>query len=97
MSKSLIPDPHKLTVRGLKNGQVMQECSTRDLIFNVPKIVSFLSQGTTMKPGTIIITGTPAGVGMVRKPQVTVKEDDVFMVEISPYIGTLVNVFKNEE
>ncbi|KAH7173231.1 homoprotocatechuate catabolism bifunctional isomerase/decarboxylase [Fusarium flagelliforme] len=97
VSKSLIPDPHKLNVRGLKNGQVMQECSTGDLIFSVPRIVSFLSQGTTMKPGTIIITGTPAGVGMVRKPRVTVKEDDVFFVEISPYIGTLVNVFKNEE
>ncbi|KAL2071344.1 hypothetical protein VTL71DRAFT_12579 [Oculimacula yallundae] len=90
-------DPQKLNVRGLKNGQVMQECSTDDLIFSVPKIVSFLSQSTTMKPGTIIITGTPGGVGMARKPQVTIKEDDVFFVEILPYIGTLVNVFKNEE
>ncbi|KAF5227495.1 hypothetical protein FAUST_11739 [Fusarium austroamericanum] len=87
----------KLHVRGLMNGQVMQEGSTDDLIFNVPKIVSFLSQSTTMKPGTIIITGTPAGVGMAQKPQVTIKENDVFFVEILPYIGTLVNVFKNEE
>ncbi|KAI1694098.1 fumarylacetoacetate (FAA) hydrolase family domain-containing protein [Ditylenchus destructor] len=78
VSKSIIPDPQKLNVRGLKNGQVMQECSTDDLIFSVPKIVSFLSQGTTLKPGTIIITGTPAGVGMARKPQVTIREDDVF-------------------
>ncbi|KAF5250347.1 hypothetical protein FANTH_4447 [Fusarium anthophilum] len=97
VSKSLIPDPQQLAVRGLMNGQVMQEGSTDDLIFNVPKIVSFLSQSTTMKPGTLIITGTPAGVGMARKPQVTIKESDVFFVEILPYIGTLVNVFQNEE
>ncbi|CZR43959.1 uncharacterized protein FPRO_13767 [Fusarium proliferatum ET1] len=97
VSKSLIPDPHKLNVRGLKNGQVLQESSTDDLIFNVPKIISFLSQSTTLKPGTVIITGTPAGVGMVRKPQVTIKENDVFFVEILPYIGTLVNIFKNEQ
>jgi 2-keto-4-pentenoate hydratase/2-oxohepta-3-ene-1,7-dioic acid hydratase in catechol pathway len=97
VSKSLIPDPHKLNIRGLKNGQVLQESSTDDLIFHVPKIVSFLSQSTTLKPGTIIITGTPAGVGMVRRPQVTLKENDVFFVEILPYVGTLVNIFKNEQ
>ncbi|EWG55842.1 hypothetical protein FVEG_13784 [Fusarium verticillioides 7600] len=97
VSKSLIPDPQQLTVRGVLNGKVMQEGSTDDLIFNVPKIVNFLSQSTTMKPGTIIITGTPAGVGMARKPNVTIKGNDVFFVEILPYIGTLVNVFKNEE
>ena len=75
----------------------MQECSTGDLIFSVSKLVSFLSQSTTLKPGTIIITGTPAGVGMARKPQVTVKEDDIFIVEILPYIGSLVNIFENEK
>jgi 2-keto-4-pentenoate hydratase/2-oxohepta-3-ene-1,7-dioic acid hydratase in catechol pathway len=97
VSKTLIPDPQKLNVRGLKNNVVMQECGTDDFIFSVPKLVSFLSQGTTMRPGTIIITGTPAGVGVARKPKVTIRDGDVFVVEILPHIGSLVNVFENEK
>jgi 2-keto-4-pentenoate hydratase/2-oxohepta-3-ene-1,7-dioic acid hydratase in catechol pathway len=58
--------------------------------------VSFLSQGTELPPGTIILTGTPAGVGIGRKPKVTISDGDEFSVEILPYIGTLVNTFKNE-
>lgn len=70
--------------------------STSDLIFSISKLISFLSQGTTLPAGTVIVTGTPAGVGLVRKPKVTVKEGDEFHVEILPHIGTLVNVFENE-
>lgn len=66
-----------------------------DLIFGVAKLVSFLSQGTTLAAGTVIITGTPAGVGMGRNPKVSLKEGDEFAVEIT-HIGTLFNVFKNE-
>jgi 2-keto-4-pentenoate hydratase/2-oxohepta-3-ene-1,7-dioic acid hydratase in catechol pathway len=98
VSPALIPDPSKLHVRGIKNGdQVLQDCGTDDLIFSVPKLVSFLSQGTTLKPGTLIITGTPAGVGVGKTPKVTLKAGDEFAVEILPYIGTLVNVFENEK
>lgn len=68
-----------------------------DLIFSVPKLVSFLSQGTTLPVGTIIMTGTPAGVGFVRNPKVWLKEEDEFSVEILPHIGTLVNKFENEK
>jgi len=75
---------------------VLQDCGTDDLIFSIPKLISFLSQGTTLPAGTIILTGTPAGVGIVRKPKVTVKDGDEFAVEILPHIGTLVNVFENE-
>ncbi|KAF5644081.1 bifunctional 4-hydroxyphenylacetate degradation enzyme [Fusarium sp. NRRL 52700] len=96
VSTSEIPDPSKLHIRGLKNGQVMQDCSLDDLIFSVPKLVSFLSQGTTLPAGTIIITGTPAGVGMGRKPKETLSHGDEFRVEILPHIGTLVNTFENE-
>lgn len=67
-----------------------------DLIFSVPKIISFLSQSTTLPAGTVIITGTPAGVGLGRKPKVTLKDGDEFRVEILPHIGTLVNAFQNE-
>ncbi|KAF5627233.1 bifunctional 4-hydroxyphenylacetate degradation enzyme [Fusarium tjaetaba] len=67
-----------------------------DLIFSVPKLVSFLSQGTTLPAGTVIITGTPAGVGMGRNPKETLSHGDEFRVEILPHIGTLVNTFENE-
>jgi 2-keto-4-pentenoate hydratase/2-oxohepta-3-ene-1,7-dioic acid hydratase in catechol pathway len=71
--------------------------SNSDLIFSVPKLVSFLSQSTTLPPGTVILTGTPAGVGAGRSPKVTLRENDEFEVEILPHIGTLVNLFKNEK
>lgn len=98
VSPALIPDPSKLRVRGIKNGdEVLQDCGTDDLIFSVPRLISFLSQGTTLPAGTVIITGTPGGVGIARKPKVTIKAGDEFRVEILPYIGTLVNVFENEQ
>lgn len=68
-----------------------------DLIFGIPKLVSFLSQSTTLPAGTVIITGTPAGVGMGKTPKETLKAGDEFAVEITPHIGTLINVFENEE
>ena len=58
--------------------------------------MSFLSQGTTLPPGTVILTGTPAGVGAGRKPKVTIGDGDEFSVEILPHIGTLVNTFESE-
>ncbi|KAG8415987.1 hypothetical protein J3459_013894 [Metarhizium acridum] len=96
VSKSLIPDPSKLHIRGLKNTDVMQDCGIDDLIFSVPELVSFLSQGTTLRAGTVIITGTPAGVGEGKSPKVTLKKGDTFSVEILPHIGTLINQFENE-
>lgn len=97
VSKELIPDPGMLKLRGLKNGRVLQECGCDDLIFSVPKIVSFLSQGTTLLPGTIILTGTPAGVGLSFEPKEYLKDGDQFAVEILPYIGTLVTNFEAEK
>lgn len=91
-----IPDPRKLMVRGLKNGRVMQDCGFDDCIFPVEKIVSFVSQGTTLPPGTVIITGTPAGVGVSRKPQEFMRDGDVFEAEILPHVGTLGTKYVNE-
>ena len=68
-----------------------------DLIFSIPQLVSFLSHGTTLPAGTVIITGTPAGVGFIKKPRVSIKAGDEFHVEITPHIGTLVSVFENEK
>jgi 2-keto-4-pentenoate hydratase/2-oxohepta-3-ene-1,7-dioic acid hydratase in catechol pathway len=75
----------------------MQDSGIDDLIFSIPKLVSFLSQSTTLPAGTVIITGTPAGVGLSRKPQGTLKAGDEFTVEILPFIGSLVSKFVDEE
>ncbi|KAL7965221.1 hypothetical protein HDV63DRAFT_397897 [Trichoderma sp. SZMC 28014] len=99
VSATAIPDPSKLWIRGLKNGKVLQDCSisrASDIIFSVAKLISFLSQGTTLPAGTVIITGTPAGVGMGRNPKETLRHGDEFAVEILPHIGTLINSFENE-
>ena len=84
---------------GSFNLQCMQHVNARcsDLIFSIPQLISFLSQGTTLPAGTVIITGTPAGVGFIKKPKVSIKAGDEFRVEITPHIGTLVSVFENEK
>lgn len=69
----------------------MQETSISDLVFDIPKLISFLSQGTTLKAGSIILTGTPFGVGFTRVPKVHLKDGDDFRVEISGGIGTLIS------
>ena len=75
------------------NERINQHSS--DMIFSVQQIVSFISQGTTLLPGTIILTGTPAGVGHSRKDYL--HEGDKFSVEILPHVGTLTTEFVNEK
>lgn len=94
---SLVPDVGRLRMRGLKNGRVLQDCGLDDMIFTIPQLVSFLSQGTTLPAGTVIITGTPAGIGAGRTPKEWFKDGDEFVVEILPHIGSLYNVMKFEE
>ncbi|KAK4705488.1 hypothetical protein P7C70_g711, partial [Phenoliferia sp. Uapishka_3] len=96
-STNLITDPSKLHMRGLKNGKVMQESGLDDLIFGIPKLVSFLSQGTTLRAGTLILTGTPHGIGIFYKPPEILRDGDDFHVEILPHIGTLVNKVEYEK
>ncbi|KAK9767198.1 hypothetical protein K7432_003163 [Basidiobolus ranarum] len=88
--RSLIPDPQVLKLSTRLNGQIMQDSSTSDMIFTVAQLVSFLSQGTTLQPGEVILTGTPQGVGGTRKPAVWLKEGDVCEVEIEK-IGRISN------
>jgi len=66
------------------------------MIFTVPQIVSFLSQGTTLPAGTVILTGTPPGVGAARNPKEFLKAGDEFAVELLPHVGTLITKFENE-
>lgn len=75
----------------------MTDVDPSDLIFNCAKIVSFLSQGTTLLPGTVIITGTPAGVGFGMKPPGYLHDGDEFVVELTPHVGSLYSVFENEK
>jgi 2-keto-4-pentenoate hydratase/2-oxohepta-3-ene-1,7-dioic acid hydratase in catechol pathway len=68
-----------------------------NLIFSIPKLISFLSRSSTLPAGTGIIAGIPARVGVNRSPNEMLKHGDEFAVEVLPYIGTLINVFENEE
>lgn len=72
------------------NGKIMQNSNTRDMIFPCRKLISYCSQFATLLPGTVIITGTPEGVGFARKPPVFLKPGDVMEVAIEG-IGTLKN------
>lgn len=85
-----IPDPQALTIKTTLNGEVMQQGSTADMIFPVDELIAFLSQDTTLLPGTVILTGTPAGVGAARKPPVFLKHGDEVTIEVER-IGKLTN------
>jgi len=93
VTKEELPRPNQLKIRTILNGAVMQDWTTADMIFDVPALVSFLSDGTTLLPGTIILTGTPQGVGFVRKPPVYLKDGDTVTVEVEG-IGSLTNPVK---
>lgn len=90
-----IPNPNALGIKTILNGQTMQDWNTNDMIFDVPTLIEFLSGSTTLMPGTVIMTGTPHGVGMARTPPVFMKHGDTVSVEIEK-IGTLTNPVLNE-
>jgi 2-keto-4-pentenoate hydratase/2-oxohepta-3-ene-1,7-dioic acid hydratase in catechol pathway len=85
-----LADVHNLNIQGLLNGEVMQSSNTTRMIFNIPYLISYISQGITLEPGDIISTGTPEGVGAFRTPPVWLKDGDVFEVEVEQ-LGTLRN------
>ena len=85
-----IPDPNVLTIRTELNGQELQNSNTSDMIFDVPTLINFLSQDTTLLPGTVILTGTPEGIGWARDPKVLLNPGDKISVEIEG-IGILTN------
>lgn len=85
-----IPNPNALAIATFLNGKRVQSSSTSDMIFDVPALISFLSGSTTLVPGTVILTGTPEGVGMAEKPPRWLVPGDVVTVEIEA-IGQLTN------
>ena len=88
--KDEIPDPNALGIRTILNGRVMQDWNTNDMIFDVPALIAFLSGSTTLLPGTVILTGTPHGIGAARKPPVFLQPGDTVTIEID-VIGSLTN------
>lgn len=85
-----IPNPNALKIKTTLNGQVMQDWTTEDMIFDVRTLIAFLSGSTTLLPGSVIMTGTPHGVGAARKPPVFLKAGDTVTIEIEK-IGQLTN------
>src|SRR5579871_3061411 len=77
-----VSDPHNLGIRLRRNGEIMQNSNTKQMIFSVPKIVSYLSQVFTLEPGDLVFTGTPPGVGFARTPPIFLQAGDVVEVEI---------------
>ncbi len=89
-----IPDPHVLDLKTWVNGTLMQNGSTKNFIFDIRYIINYLTNIMTLSPGDLIATGTPAGVGFSRKPQVTLQPGDRVKLEITG-LGTLENPVKD--
>ena len=85
-----IPDPQRLRIRSILNGQVMQDSNTANMVFSVRELIAFIAKGITLEPGDLIVTGTPAGVGLARDPQVFLQAGDTISVEIDG-LGELTN------
>lgn len=90
VTRDEIADPNALRMRCLVNGQTMQDSTTADMIYDVPALIASLSSTMTLRPGAVILTGTPSGVGMGRSPQVWLKNGDRVVVEIER-VGRLEN------
>ncbi|TQS33119.1 hypothetical protein Golomagni_06548 [Golovinomyces magnicellulatus] len=101
VSASAIGDVHQLQIKAIYNGQVVQDSNTRcknqmltvmnrEMIFSIAETIAFLSQGTTLEKGTIIMTGTGPGIGAMRNPKIVLNDGDDIRVEVEK-IGTLVN------
>ena len=85
-----IPNPNALKISTRVGGEVLQESNTSDMIFDIPALIEFLSGSTTLLPGTVILTGTPSGVGMARKPPRWLQPGDEVTIAIEG-IGELTN------
>jgi 2-keto-4-pentenoate hydratase/2-oxohepta-3-ene-1,7-dioic acid hydratase in catechol pathway len=93
VSPSVLGAADKQSLQTIVNGELRQNSDTSDLLFGVRKIVAFLSQGTTLEPGTLIMTGTPAGVALGMKKPLYLKDGDVVEVKIGG-LGSVRNTMK---
>jgi 2-keto-4-pentenoate hydratase/2-oxohepta-3-ene-1,7-dioic acid hydratase in catechol pathway len=90
VTKDELPDPNNVKIETRLNGQVMQDANTDDLVFSVPQLIEYYSQFYLLRPGDVITTGSPSGVGFGRNPKVFMKPGDVVEVEVKQ-IGVLRN------
>jgi len=95
VTRDEIPNPNNLNIKTILNKEIMQNWNTNDMIFDVPTLIEFLSGSTKLTAGTVILTGTPHGVGFARNPPVLLKDGDEISIEIEG-IGTLTNPVQNE-
>ena len=90
-----IPNPNSLGIRTILNGNTMQDWNTDDMIFDVPTLIAFLSGSSRLEAGTVILTGTPHGVGFAQDPPLFLKDGDSITISIDG-IGDLTNPVVNE-
>ena len=95
VTKVEVEDPGKLRIRAILNEEVMQDSSTADMLFDIPTIISDIRSSLTLLPGTVILTGTPEGVGFTRTPPVFLQEGDQVTISIEQ-IGDLINPVMRE-
>jgi 2,4-didehydro-3-deoxy-L-rhamnonate hydrolase len=85
-----VSDPHALGIRAILNGETVQDSTTANLIFGIDEIVSYITQTSTLEEGDLILTGTPAGVGVFREPQRLLQAGDEITIEVDG-VGSLTN------
>ncbi|KAI8938458.1 hypothetical protein NX059_004351 [Plenodomus lindquistii] len=90
VAASSISNPGDIELKTILNGETMQYSMANDMIFSIPEIVAYLSQGTTLDAGTVIMTGTPHGIGVSKIPRVWLKEGDDLRIVMSHGLGSLV-------
>lgn len=95
VTRGEIADGQELTLTTRLNGQIMQQATTAQLIFSIPRLVSYLSTFIPLEPGDVIVTGTPGGVGFKRTPPVYMHDGDLVEVAVSG-VGTLANPVTQE-
>ena len=96
VTRDEIANPNNLHIETRVNGKIRQSSNTSDMLFDVPTLIEFLSGSTTLYPGTVILTGTPQGVGMAMNPPQFLKKGDFVEIEIEK-IGVLSNPVVEEE
>ena len=90
VTKDEIADPHHLSIRCTVNGDVFQDSTTAEMIFNIPFLIEYTSRAFTLLPGDIITTGTPDGVGVFRSPKIFLKDGDLVTIDVDG-LGQLTN------
>ena len=91
-----IPDPHALGIRAILNGEAVQDSTTANLIFGIDEVMSYVSRTSTLEQGDLILTGTPAGVGVFRNPPRLLQPGDEITIEIDG-VGSITNPVRAED